>query len=100
MEEPSYTSRRSLLNLIVGGAFGFGFGGFRPAHAGPVAAPDGLSPPESAEVTRILDGETLELKGGDQLRLAGIETPRPDLAPGDGRMVQLAEAAADALKLL
>jgi len=65
-----------------------------------VAPPDGLSAPESAEVTDILNGNTLALKGGDQLRLAGIETPRPNLAPGDGRMVQLAEAAADRLKLL
>jgi endonuclease YncB( thermonuclease family) len=100
MEEPSYTSRRSLLNRIVGGAFAAGFGGFRPAEAGPVPAPEGLSPPENAEVTGILDGNTLELKGGNQLRLAGIETPRPELAPGDGAMAQLAEAATAALKLL
>src|SRR5690348_15072484 len=100
MEVPSYTSRRSLLNLIVGGAVGVGFGGFRAAEAGPVPAPEGLSPPESAAVAGILDGNTLELESGDQLRLAGIEPPKPALAPGDGRMAQLAQAAMDALRIL
>jgi len=104
MEEPSYTSRRSLLNLIIG----LGLGGsvlpfwppLPPAHAEPIAVPEGLSPPESAEVVAVIDGDTLALKGGAVLRLAGIEAPKPALAPRDTALAGLAEAAAAALKAL
>jgi endonuclease YncB( thermonuclease family) len=72
----------------------------RPAGAETVAAPDGLSPPEGVEVATVIDGDTLALKGGDRLRLCGIEAPKPDLAPGDAAMARLAEAAVAALEAL
>jgi micrococcal nuclease len=104
VEEPSYTSRRSLLNLIVGGTIGLGLGSGlgrrRRARAEAIAAPDGLSPPESAAVADIRDGNTVELVGGRILRLAGIEVPSRNLAPGDAAMMRLAEGATTALRTL
>jgi len=104
VEEPSYTSRRDLLNLIMGRMFGATIGlsllRFRPATAESIAAPDSLSPPESAEVASIIDGDTLRLTGGETLRLSGIEAPKRDLAPGDAALTRLAGAAAEALKAL
>jgi micrococcal nuclease len=106
MDQPSYTSRRGVLNLIMGlplwrvagGALCLGFGRPRAAAAGPIEAPGGLTPPETAEVARVLDGNTLQLGGGDRLRLAGLETPSPGLAANDDRMSRLAESAKAALR--
>ena len=96
MDEPSYTSRRGLLNLIMGcipaATIGLSLAGLRPA------ASDELGPPESVTVAEILDGDTLRLTGGDLLRLAGIEAPKRDLAPGDKALAELAEGAKAALK--
>jgi micrococcal nuclease len=104
VKEPSYTSRRSLLNLIMGKVLGATIGlslaPFRPAGADAIAAPDTLSPPERAEVAAVIDGDTLQLAGGAVLRLAGIEAPKRDLAPGDAGLAGLAEAAEAALKAL
>ncbi|MDQ7249369.1 thermonuclease family protein [Dongia sedimenti] len=104
MEEPSYTSRRSLLNLIMGrvfgGAIGLSLARFRPAGAETVALPDGLSPPESAAVAAVIDGDTLRLANGETLRLAAIEAPKRDLAPGDEGLASLTTAATGALKAL
>jgi micrococcal nuclease len=100
METPSYTSRRNLLNRIIGGTIGLSLARIRPACAETIGAPDGLSPPESAEVTGVIDGDTLQLADGTVLRLAGIEAPKPDLAPRDAAMAQLANAAQAALKAL
>jgi endonuclease YncB( thermonuclease family) len=97
VEEPSYTSRRSLLNLIIGGFLGLAAA---PARAESIALPEGLSPPESAKVTAAIDGDTLQLADGTMLRLAGIEAPKRDLAPGDAAMAQLAEAARTAVEAL
>ena len=38
-------------------------------------------------VSRVIDGDTLELQGGENVRLIGIDTPEPD------NLVQLVEAA-------
>jgi endonuclease YncB( thermonuclease family) len=104
VEEPSYTSRRDLLNLIMGRTFGATIGlsllPFRPAAAESIVAPDTLSPPESAEVETVIDGDTLRLTGGETLRLSGIEAPKRDLAPGDAALARLAGAAAEALQAL
>jgi endonuclease YncB( thermonuclease family) len=105
VEEPYYTSRRSLLNLIMGGltmrgAAGLSLASLRAARAETIAAPDGLSPPESVEGAAVIDGDTLKLAGGETLRLSGIEAPKRDLAPGDAALRGLAEAAAGALNAL
>jgi micrococcal nuclease len=104
VKEPSYTSRRSLLNLIMGRILGATIGlslvRSRPAGADPGAALGPLSPPESAEVEAVIDGDTLELTVGAVLRLSGIDVPKRDLAPGNEALARLAEAATTALKAL
>jgi micrococcal nuclease len=97
VDEPSYTSRRSLLNLIIGGILGLSS---RPLCAESIAGPAGLSAPESAAVAAVIDGDTLKLADGTILRLAGIEAPKPDLAPDDAAMAALADAATGALQAL
>ena len=97
LDKPSYTSRRGLLNLIIGGISACAF---RPAHGEAIAWPAGLSAPEDAKVTAVVDGDTLQLADGTILRLAGIEAPKPDLAPGDAAMATLADAAKSALQAL
>ncbi|AWK87822.1 thermonuclease family protein [Azospirillum thermophilum] len=61
------------------------------------ALPAGAAP--SWRVVAVVDGDTLVLEDGRQVRLAGIEAPRPPAGagPGDGRSWPLAEAAATAL---
>jgi micrococcal nuclease len=102
VKEPSYTSRRGLLNLIMGrflgATIGLSLARFRPAGAQTVAAPGELSPAETAEVAAVIDGDTLQLTGGAVLRLSGIEAPKRDLAPADHPLAGLAEAAEAALK--
>jgi len=99
VNEPSYTSRRDLLNLIVGG-LAVSTLAFRPAQAEAIAGPAGLSPPESAKVAAVIDGDTVQLADGAILRLTDIETPKRDLAPGDAAMAALADAAKSALQAL
>lgn len=100
MDKPSYTSRRSLLNRIIGLGIGGLLWPFRPLAADPIAAPDGLSSPETAAVAAVIDGDTVQLADGRRLRLAGIEAPKRNLAPGDAAMTALAEAAAAMLRTL
>ena len=102
MNEPSYTSRRDLLNLIVGGMIigGTSALAFRPARAETIAWPVGLSGPESVKVAAVIDGDTLQLADGTILRLTDIETPKRDLSPGDAAMAALADAAKAALQAL
>ncbi len=97
MDEPSYTSRRGLLNLIIGGLLAVSG---RPARGDDIPVVMGLSPPEAATVASVIDGDTLKLGDGSLLRLAGIEAPKPGLAPGDAAMAGLAALAEDALKAL
>jgi endonuclease YncB( thermonuclease family) len=102
VEEPSYTSRRNLLNLIMGRVLGatIGLSLARAGSAGAetIAVPDDLSPADSAEVAAVIDGDTLQLADGAVLRLSGIEAPKRDLAPHDDALARLARAAAEALK--
>jgi micrococcal nuclease len=104
VEKLSYTSRRDLLNLIMGGGFGATIGlarlPLRPAAADGPGALDALSPPESADVAAVIDGDTLKLAAGDTLRLSGIEAPKRDLAPDDDALARLSAASAEALKAL
>jgi len=102
LEKPSYTARRDFLNLIVGGLLigGISARALRPVWAETIASPAGLSAPENAAVATVIDGDTVELADGAALRLAGIEAPKPDLAPGDAAMAALAEAAKTALQAL
>lgn len=97
MDKSSYTSRRSLLNLIIGGIFSLSA---RPGRAETIEFSASVRPPEKAAVAAILDGDTLKLADGTLLRLAGIEAPKPDLAPGDAAMARLAAEAEGALKAL
>jgi len=100
VEEPSYTSRRSLLNLIIG----LGLSGSAlpvwPAAATEVgpAGREGVCPPETVRAVTVIDGDTLQLADGGLVRLAGIEAPKQRLAPGDARMAELERAATAALQ--
>jgi endonuclease YncB( thermonuclease family) len=102
VDQPSYTARRDLLNLIVGGLIvgGGSARAFRPARAESIAGPAGLSAPEGAQVDAVIDGDTLQLADGAVLRLTGIEAPKRDLAPNDAGMAALADAAQNALQAL
>ena len=62
-----------------------------------VAAPAAMA--EGWRVAAVLDGDTLELDDGRQVRLAGIEAAKPprNAVSGDGRRWPLAEAATAAL---
>lgn len=55
----------------------------------------GAAAAEPLRVTAVLDGDTLELEDGRQVRLAGIEAAKPPRSanPADGRVWPLAEAA-------
>ncbi|WP_434616098.1 thermonuclease family protein [Azospirillum sp. B2RO_4] len=59
----------------------------------------GAAAAEPLRVTAVLDGDTLELEDGRQVRLAGIEAAKPPRSanPADGRVWPLAEAATRAL---
>ncbi|MDX2203768.1 MAG: thermonuclease family protein [Hyphomicrobiaceae bacterium] len=62
----------------------------------------GLSPGPTATVSHIIDGETLRLSDGRELRLAGIIAPRPDdagAAPGKWPSAVAARAELEALAL-
>src|SRR5574337_827148 len=88
-----YTRKRSrwvmvLLALAVG----------RTALAGPLDALNGLERGDSVSVAAALDGETLRLADGRELRLAAIEVPVPDLPRGGrARDDQAADTALAAL---
>jgi endonuclease YncB( thermonuclease family) len=64
------------------------------------AASADWSLPEPIQAATALDGDTLKLASGDEVRLTGIEAPKPALAPGDPAMASLAAAAAAALQVL
>jgi len=100
MEEPSYTSRRSLLNLIIGLGLGGSLLPFGPAAATEAQppGPNEVCPPETGRAVTVIDGDTLQLADGGWARLAGIEAPKRRLAPGDAAMAELERAATAALK--
>ena len=100
MEEPSYTSRRGLLNWIIGVGLCGAPMRFPVAKAETTAVPDGLSAPEEVRAAGAIDGDTFMLSDGGVVRLAGIEAPKPDLAPGDPAMAALARDATISLTAL
>jgi micrococcal nuclease len=77
------------------------------AAAGPLDDIDGLEPGGTVDVAATIDGETLRLADGRELRLAAIEVPAPALPrsgrmrtddePDAGAVAALATAARDAL---
>jgi endonuclease YncB( thermonuclease family) len=91
--EPSYTSRRAALNRIFRGTFG-------GLAALGLAAPSVCAADATMNAAGVVDGNTIRLSDGSVLRLAGIETPRPDLAPDDPAMGKLAERVRAALARL
>ncbi|WP_244433605.1 thermonuclease family protein [Azospirillum sp. B506] len=59
----------------------------------------GAASADGLRVSAVLDGDTLELEDGRQVRLAGIEAAKPprNANPADGRLWPMAEAATSAL---
>ena len=105
-EDAFLTSRRSLLNRFIGGLTAWTAAGrigpVLPACADPTTdPPDGLSEAEPREVAAVIDGDTVALRGGDTLRLIGIEAPKRVLAPNDSGLAALeAQAAATLHRLI
>jgi micrococcal nuclease len=95
----SYTSRRTLLNQFVGRFVAASLGLALPSLALRKAAAD-WSAPDPVQPATALDGDTLKLATGTEVRLIGIEAPKPNLAPGDAAMASLAAAAATSLGAL
>jgi endonuclease YncB( thermonuclease family) len=58
------------------------------------------SAPDPVQTATALDGDTLKLGDGAEVRLIGIEAPKPALAPGDAAMASLAAAATASLGAL
>lgn len=66
------------LSLCLVGLLGFGVG--RITH---VCPPESPSPEsfwviEKAKVTAVIDGDTIEIEGGERVRYIGIDTPETD----------------------
>jgi endonuclease YncB( thermonuclease family) len=97
---PSYTSRRTLLNRFVG----FATWGLATGGLGSVLPSRGVSAdwslPEPVQAAGALNGDTLRLASGDEVRLIGIEAPKPALAPRDPAMLSLAASSTAALEAL
>ncbi|MDA0219768.1 MAG: thermonuclease family protein [Proteobacteria bacterium] len=72
------------------------------AVASPTAAPQdlGLAPGEGATVTQVIDGDTVRLADGQEVRLVGIMAPKLSLGRDWLADQPLAEAARDALAAL
>lgn len=100
MRPPSYTSRRTLLNRFVAAGLGSAMPSavlLRRSDADG-AAPEGLSVPEASQEATVLDGDTVRLAAGGEVRLAGIEAAKASLSPKDASLMRLADAAAEHLR--
>jgi endonuclease YncB( thermonuclease family) len=58
------------------------------------------SAPDRVQPATALDGDTLKLGAGPEVRLIGIEAPKASLVPGDAAMASLGMAATAALGAL
>ncbi len=97
----SYTSRRTLLNRFISGCLAGQFAAAGLGLALPYRrAAAEWSAPEPAQAATALDGDTLRLAAGAEVRLIGLEAPKPGLAPGDAAMAELAAAATASLQTL
>jgi endonuclease YncB( thermonuclease family) len=86
-----------LLNRFVGRfVAGFALGGLGSALPSRIAAAD-WSDPEPVQAATAMDGDTLKLASGAEVRLIGIEAPKPTLAPSDPAMASLAAGSRAAL---
>lgn len=66
----------------------------------PFPAPADTCPPvpvETARVSAVIDGDTLRLQDGRELRLVSALAPKPEMAPGSEEMRKLAETATKTL---
>ena len=101
--QPSYTSRRGFLNVIVGTttvALALRQG-FALANTDQPAPPvPGLIDCGSFKATAAIDGDTLALDDGSLLRLGGIEAPKDGMAGGGDVVAALAKQARMALAKL
>jgi micrococcal nuclease len=97
VRQPSYTSRRTLLNRFVRHFAAAGLGLALPSL--PRSFAD-WSEPEPAQPATALSGDTLQLTSGTEVRLIGIEAPKRALAPADARMAALGATSAASLGAL
>lgn len=87
----SAAMRAAIFLLLLG----FGLGAMAPAGAETLA--DGLAPGGSAGVVQVVDGDTLVLDDGREVRLVGIQAPKLPLGRVGFAAWPLAEAAREAL---
>lgn len=88
----SAAARAGLFLLLL---FGFGLGAAAPLAAETRA--DGLQPGGSAGVVEVVDGDTLVLDDGREVRLVGIQAPKLPLGRAGFATWPLAEEAREAL---
>lgn len=69
----------------------------RPMSVWAQSLPPLLVPERSAEVVAVIDGDTVTLDGGDQVRLVGLQAPKLPLGRPDFQPWPLAEEARRAL---
>ncbi len=94
-----------MLNRFIWGRFigrfvaGFTIGSLGLALPSRIAAAD-WSAPDPAQAATAIDGDTLKLGSGGEVRLIGIEAPKAALAPGDPTMAALAADSTASLNAL
>jgi len=93
-------TRAARLCIALGAACSAPLAAAAPPSPAPSVAPP-LPPPlvpgGSGEVTQVIDGDTLLLADGRQVRLVGLRAPKPPLGRAGQRPWPLAEAAAGLL---
>lgn len=75
--EPSLARRQ----LVFGTLVTFSTAGL--VACGDQGTLEGLAPGKSGRVTGVIAGDSLEIDGGEVVRLAGVEAPRPDQPYGE-----------------
>ncbi len=86
--------RAFLLGFVVAAALAFHS---LPGRADPDAPPRGLADGGQARVAEVIDGDTVLLEDGREVRLVGIQAPKLPLGRRNFRTWPLADRAKDAL---
>lgn len=95
------TSRRQLLKLVIAGGLPLLRGRSAAAATADVASsPIQLAPGGEAEVSEVVDGDTVRLADGREVRLVGIQAPKLPLGRPNFPTWPLAEEAKRALASL
>jgi endonuclease YncB( thermonuclease family) len=94
------TSRRQALKLVIGAGLPLFCGRAAAATAEMSSSPAALAPGGDGEVGEVIDGDTIRLADGREVRLVGIQAPKLALGRPNFPTWPLAEAAKAALAAL